>query len=91
MHTTSSIQTLAAKETKPVHLEDVRPGISGYCENNIVSKDIVSTPLPESSSDVVSSTMEEDMDNERYDEVSIQNRHDERRRKAKNKVSNAYV
>ena len=87
-HTANSIQTFDNKETKLLNIESERIGI---CEKNIVPKDITSTPLPESSSDVVSSTMEEDVENESYDEVSITNRHDERRRKAKNKVSNIYV
>ena len=82
IHTASSIQTLSSKETKLVNLES---------ERSIVSKDITPTPLPESSSDVVSSTMEEDVDSERYAEVSNTNRHDERRRKAKNKVNNTNI
>ena len=82
IHTTSAIQTLAPKGTMQVNLES---------ERNVVSKDIISAPLPESSSDVVSSTMEEDVDSERYVEVSNANRHDVRRRKTKNKVNTTCV
>ena len=83
--TPSSIQNLADKKDKVVNLE--KSGMLGSPKKNIDSKNTISNPLPESSSDVVSSTMEEDVDNERFNEITNTSKSDERRRKTKNKVN----
>ena len=85
-HTTSLSQNVVLKENKYRGGDAGKSGIEATSEENHMLKDMTSNLLPESSSDVVSSTMDDEEENVETNEVSDANRHEERRRTVKNKV-----
>ena len=85
-HTTSLYQNVVPKENKDREVDTVKSGINSTSEKSHVSKELPTKMLLESSSDVVSSTMDEEEENMETYEAPNAHRHEEKRRKAKNKV-----